>query len=126
MSAGYKQSRSDRSCTDFQTSIQTAEHPSRTMKILLTLCLLIFLCFLCSSSAAPLGPGLVPMGFCCSHNTNMTIPKVKVKNLEMSSGHCKLRSVIVITERKKFCLDPNGSWTQELQREFEKEASTDL
>ncbi|KAK5599155.1 hypothetical protein CRENBAI_025287 [Crenichthys baileyi] len=91
------------------------------MKTLLTLCLLIFLCFLCSSSAGPLGPGLVSKGSCCSHHTNMTIPKRRVKDLEMSPSHCKLRSVIVITERKKFCLDPNGSWTQELERQFGKE-----
>ncbi|XP_038156428.1 interleukin-8-like [Cyprinodon tularosa] len=92
------------------------------MKILLTLCLLTFLYFLRSSSAGPVA--LEVGGFngpCCSHNSNMTIPKGKVKDLEMSPNHCKISSIIVTTvSERRICLNPTGSWTKKLQKEFGK------
>ncbi|KAM4596199.1 C-C motif chemokine 13-like [Fundulus diaphanus] len=92
------------------------------MKILLTLCLLTFLCLLSPSSASPVGPQLLSKGSCCSQHSNVTVPVGKVKDLQMSPSHCMLHSVIVTTQNKKrFCLDPSGSWTQKLQREFGKE-----
>ncbi|XP_038156464.1 C-X-C motif chemokine 9-like [Cyprinodon tularosa] len=92
------------------------------MKILLTLCLLTFLYFLRSSSAGPVAPELGGInGSCCLHNSNMTILRGKVKDLEMSPNHCQIRSVIVTTvSERRFCLDPTGSWTKKLLKEFEK------
>ncbi|XP_043959844.1 C-C motif chemokine 24-like [Gambusia affinis] len=91
------------------------------MKIQLSLCLLALLCSLWSSSAAPVGPGVIS-GACCQGNSNTTIPRGKVKELQNSPIHCKVKSVIITTEsNKKFCLDPAWTWTQTLQREFGKE-----
>ncbi|KAM4744151.1 C-C motif chemokine 24-like [Anableps anableps] len=92
------------------------------MKIQLTLCLLTLLCSLRSSSAAPVGPQLVLHASCCQENRDVKIPKGKVMALDQSPSHCRLRSVIVTTEsKKKFCLDPDWSWTHKLQRAFGKE-----
>ncbi|XP_012710175.2 C-C motif chemokine 3 [Fundulus heteroclitus] len=92
------------------------------MKILLTLCLLTFLCLLSPCSAGPVSQQLMSLGSCCSQHSNVTVPVGKVKDLQMSPSHCKLRSVIVSTQKgKRFCLDPSGSWTQKLQREFGRE-----
>ncbi|XP_023188720.1 eotaxin-like [Xiphophorus maculatus] len=91
------------------------------MKIQLSLCLLALLCSLRSSSAAPVGPGVI-RGACCQGNGNTPIPIGKVKEMKNSPIHCKVRSVIVTTEsNKKFCLDPTWSWTQTLKKEFGKE-----
>ncbi|XP_007574443.1 eotaxin-like [Poecilia formosa] len=91
------------------------------MKIQLILCLLALLCSLRSSSAAPVGPGEI-LDACCHGNGKTQIPKGKVKEMKNSPIHCKVRSVIVTTEsNKKFCLDPNWTWTQTLQKEFRKE-----
>ncbi|XP_038156463.1 C-C motif chemokine 5-like [Cyprinodon tularosa] len=92
------------------------------MKILLTLCLLTFLYLLRSSSAGPVALEVGGSnGPCCLHYSNMTIPRGKVKDLEMSPNHCKIRSVIVTTvSEKQICLNPTRSWTKKLQKEFGK------
>ncbi|KAA8596160.1 hypothetical protein FQN60_011451, partial [Etheostoma spectabile] len=93
------------------------------MKSLVSLVLLT--CFLLHISAAPIAPS-VPNDGCCQGYRRIDIPKAKVKHVAMTPGDCgpKGKAIVVTTEFKKFCLDPEWNKAKDLLAEFQNPSST--
>uniref|UniRef100_A0AAQ4R1S3 Chemokine interleukin-8-like domain-containing protein n=1 Tax=Gasterosteus aculeatus aculeatus TaxID=481459 RepID=A0AAQ4R1S3_GASAC len=79
------------------------------MKTLLPLGLL--LCVLGSLSAAPVGPSMLNNG-CCVSTSHVHVPRGKVIHIGMSSRECPVTAIIITTEKRQFCIDPDLKWAK--------------
>ncbi|XP_030579949.1 C-C motif chemokine 13-like [Archocentrus centrarchus] len=94
------------------------------MKTLLALTVLVLLCFLKHSSAKPVGIQMtITNPECCETMSNkIYIPKNKVTHVVMTSG-CPREAIIVSTEKRRICLDPEWKHAQMHLQEFKKKSS---
>ncbi|XP_072235970.1 C-C motif chemokine 26-like [Leuresthes tenuis] len=95
------------------------------MKTLLTLGLLVLVCFLCHSSAGLSALKMIFKEGCCLQHNRTTVPKQKVKHVAMTSSDCRLKAVIVTTViGKKFCIDPDWIWAKKTLKAFKKSSNS--
>ncbi|XP_062417872.1 C-C motif chemokine 13-like [Pungitius pungitius] len=91
------------------------------MKTLVPLCLL--LCVLESLSAAPAALSMMEVECCLQHN-KIHVPKNKVIHIKMTSGDCPLKAIIITTEKRKFCIDPELISAKRQLAAFQKRLGT--